>query len=448
MNSEIIKQEDNQISLRITVSPEKFEEAVDKAYHKMKSRFNIPGFRKGKAPRKIVELNYGQEVFYEEAINLSFPEAYEAALVSHDLDPVDQPQVDIEQLEKGKDVIFIADIEIMPEVLVDGYKGVEVEKVLYPVEEESVDQELKNMQEKNARLITIDQRPVQDKDQVVLDYEGSIEGVIFDGGKAEKQSLEIGSSRFIPGFEEQLIGLSIGDESVIHVTFPEDYQAEELAGKEAQFKVLIHEIKMKEVPELDDEFAKDVSEFDTLDELKSDLRIKQEEAAREREEQELRTSVVRAVSDKVAVNLPEAVIQRQVDRLLQDFSYQMSSQGINLDLYYQMTGTTEDELRQHLRPDAERNIKDQLVLENITEMEKITATEEEVEQEIEKLAKQYGQDPDKFKETAAKHDKKIFEDNVVLRKTIDFLVENATIKEKTVPEPEIQESDEHINEAE
>jgi trigger factor len=270
---------------------------------------------------------------------------------------------------------------------------------------------------------------VQEGDLLVLDYEGSIDGEVFEGGKAEKHSLEIGSGRFIPGFEEQLIGHEIGREAVITVNFPEEYQAEELAGKQAQFKVLIHEIKEKEIPDLDDEFAKDVSEFDTLDELKADIRKRLEEASREREDHELRANTIKAVTEKVAVNLPEAVINRQVDRMMQDFGYQMTSQGISLDLYYQMTGSSEEDLRERMKPDAERNVKDQLVLEKITEMESISAADEEIEQEIENLAKQYGQDVDKFKETAAKHDKKVFADNVVLRKTIDFLVENATIKE-------------------
>lgn len=430
MSSEIIKQEDNQISLRITVSPEKFEEAVNKAYHKMRSRFNIPGFRKGKAPRKIVELNYGTEIFYEEAINFAFPEAYEAALESLDLDPVDHPQVDIEQMEKGKEVIFIADIEVMPEVLVEGYKGVEVEKAVYAADEASIEAELQGMQEKNARMITIDDRPVKEGDQVQLDYEGSVDGELFEGGKAEDHTLEIGSGRFIPGFEEQLIGLSAGEEATITVTFPEEYHAEELAGKEAQFKVKINEIKEKEVPELDDEFAKDVSEFDTLEELRNDLKSKQEAAAKEREEQELRNAVVKAVADKVAVNIPEAVIKRQVDRMIQDFGYQMSSQGLGMEMYYQITGSSEEDLRERMKDDAERQVKEQLVLEKITEMENITADEAEIDEEIARVAAQYGQELEKFKETAAKHDTKIFADNVILRKTIDFLVENATIKEK------------------
>ncbi|SMP61384.1 trigger factor [Anoxynatronum buryatiense] len=435
MSSEIIKQEENQISLRITVSPEKFEEAVNKAYHKMRSRFNIPGFRKGKAPRKIVELNYGPEIFYEEAINFAFPDAYEAALEDLDLDPVDHPQVDIEQMEKGKEVIFIADIEVMPEILVEGYKGVEVEKVLYTSDEASIEAELKGMQEKNARMITIDDRPVKEGDQVQLDYEGSVEGELFEGGKAEGHTLEIGSGRFIPGFEEQLVGLSTGDEAAITVTFPEEYHAEELAGKEAVFKVKINEIKEKEVPELDDEFAKDVSEFDTLEDLRSDLLSKQETAAKEREEQELRNAVVKAVADKVAVNMPDAVIDRQVDRMMQDFGYQMSSQGLGMEMYYQITGSSEEDLRERMRSDAERQVKEQLVLEKITEMENITADEAEIDEEIARVAGQYGQEVEKFRETAAKHDTKIFADNVILRKTIDFLVENATIKEKAAEAP-------------
>ncbi|RQD69580.1 MAG: trigger factor [Tindallia sp. MSAO_Bac2] len=432
MSSEIVKQEGNSISLRIVVSPEEFDKAINKAYNKMKSKFNIPGFRKGKAPRKIVEMNYGVEVFYEEAINFSFPDAYEKALEEHDLDPVDQPEVDIEKLEKGEDVVFLADIEIMPDVLVEGYKGVEVEKNIYPITDEAVETELKQMQEKNARMIAVEDRPVKEGDTVIFDFEGSLDGEVFEGGKAENHTLEIGSGQFIPGFEEKMIGLTSGEEKIIQVTFPEDYQAEELAGKEADFKVKIHEIKEKELPELDDEFAKDVSEFDTLEELKTDIRKKQEEQADQRSEQELRASVVEKVTDKVSVDIPEAVVERQVNQMLQDFNQQMMSQGIGLEMYYQMTGTTEEDLKEKMRPDAEKTVKDQLVLDKITEMENITASEEEIEEEIKKIAEQYNQDVEEFKDKVAQHGNKIFEDNVVLRKTIDFLVENATIKEKVV----------------
>lgn len=431
MSSEIIKQEGNNISLRIVVSPEEFDKGINKAYNKMKTKFNIPGFRKGKAPRKIVEMNYGVEVFFEEAINFSFPEAYEKALEEHDLDPVDQPQVDIEKLESGEDVIFLADIEIMPEVLVEGYKGVEVEKNIYSITEEDIQAELKQMQEKNVRMVAVEDRGIQEGDTVTFDFEGSLNGESFEGGKAENHTLEIGSGQFIPGFEEKMVGMKPGEENTIQVTFPEEYQAEELAGQEVDFKVNIHEIKEKEFPELDDEFAKDAG-FDTLEELKEDLRKKQEAQAEQRSEQELRASVVEKVTDKVSVDIPEAVIERQIKQMLQDFNQQMMSQGIGLEMYYQMTGTSEEDLKEKMRPDAERTVKDQLVLDKITEIENIVASEEEVEDEIKKMAEQYNQDLEEFKKKVAQHGQKVFEDNVALRKTIDLLVENAMIKEKKV----------------
>lgn len=443
MSSEIIKKENNQISLRIIVSEEKFEEAIEKAYHKTKSRFNVPGFRKGKTPRKIVELNYGREVFYEEAINFSFPEAYEAALEEHGLDPVGHPDVDIEQMETGKEVIFLADIEVMPEVVLGEYRGVEVEKTVFPVKEETVEAELLQLQEKGARLITVDSRPVQQGDQVTFDFEGTIDGEPFEGGTAEKHQLEIGSGRFIPGFEEKLVGLEAGQETELAVTFPEDYRAEELAGKDARFTVKIHEVREKEIPELDDELAKDVSEFDTLEELRNDLRRKLEESAEEREKQQLRSDVVKAVVDQVELSIPEASVTNQAEQMMQEFSHQITSQGLALDMYYQMTGTTENDLLERMKPDAERRVKEQLVLQKITETEEVAATDEEIDEEIENVAKQYGQEVDKFKEIVAGGDKKVFADSVILRKTIDFLVENATIKgEKVFQEKEAAENQE------
>jgi len=288
-------------------------------------------------------------------------------------------------------------------------------------------------------MVAVENRGIQEGDTVIFDFEGSLGGEVFEGGKAENHTLEIGSGQFIPGFEEKMIGMKAGEENIIQITFPEEYQAEELAGQEVDFKVKIHEIKEKELPELDDEFAKDVSEFDTLETLKADLRKKQEEQAAQRSDQELRASVVEKVTEKVSVDIPNAVIDRQVDKMLQDFNQQMTSQGIGLEMYYQMTGTTEEDLKEKMRPDAERTVKDQLVLDKITELENITASEDELEEEIKKVAEQYNQDLDDFKEKVALHGKKIFEDNVVLKKTIDFLVENATIMEKTI-DPK-QESD-------
>lgn len=427
MQSEILKQEDNKITLKLVVGPEKFEEAVNKAYNKMRVKFNIPGFRKGKAPRKIIEAQYGREVFYEEAINFCFPEAYEAALEAHNIDPVDRPEIDIENINKGEDVVFTATVEVMPEFSVENYKGIEVEKIEYNVQEEDLEKELTAMQEKNARMIAVEDAPVKDKDLVIIDYKGSIDGVPFEGGTAEKQSLTIGSGQFIPGFEEQLMGSKIGDDVEVNVTFPEEYHAKELAGKEALFQVTIHEIKEKELPALDDEFAKDVSEFDTLEELKSDLKNKLETKAKDGAERELRNSIVEKVVNSVEINIPDAVVERQIDSMLRDFQVQLSYQGLNLEYYYQMTGSKEEDLRNQMREDAAARVKTQLVIEKIGQLEEISASDEELEEEVAKLAAQYKQEPDKFKANLRDEDLNYFKESIIYRKTIDLLVENAKI---------------------
>ncbi|AKL94073.1 trigger factor Tig [Clostridium aceticum] len=428
MSSEIIKREDNKVTLKVVVGAEKFEEAVNKAYNKTRSRFNIPGFRKGKAPRKIIELNYGVEVFYEEAINITFPEAYDAAIEDHKLHPVDRPSIDdIEEIEKGKDVVLTVSIEVMPEVVVENYKGIEVEKKEYNVQEEDVEKEISALVEKNARMVTVEDRPVKEGDMVIIDYKGMMDGVAFEGGTAEKQSLTIGSGQFIQGFEEQLIGANIGDEVEVKVTFPEEYHSKELAGKDAIFEVKVHEIKEQELPQLDDEFAKDASEFDTLEELKADTKKKLEEQAKNRTEQELRNNVVEAVVGKVEVSLPNAVVIRQVAAMLRDFEYSLSYQGLDLEYYYNITGTTEEDLRNQMKDDAEKRVKTQVVLDKISQIEAIEATEEEVNQEIEKMAEQYKQEVDKVKERLREEDMASIKDNIVVRKTIDFLVENAKI---------------------
>lgn len=427
MNSEIMKQEDNKITLKLVVEAGQFEEAVNKAYNKMKGRFNIPGFRKGKAPKKIIEAQYGKEIFFEEAINICLPEVYEAALEKHNIDPVDRPQIDIEEIKKGEDVVFTAVVEVMPEFEVENYKGIEVAKKEYNVQEEDVQKELQMMQEKNARMIAIEDRPVKDQDMLIIDYKGSVDGVAFEGGTAEKQSLVIGSGQFIPGFEEQLVGANIGDDVKVNVTFPEDYHADHLAGKEAIFEVKIHEIKEKELPVLDDEFAKDVSEFDTLEELKGDIQKKLEEQAQKRAEQDLQNEIIEDIVDSVNIDIPNPVIERQIDGMLRDFSHQLSYQGLNLDYYYQMTGTDENALRDQMREDAKSRVKTQLVLEKISQQEKIEATEEEVQEEVEKLAKQYKQEVEEFKSNLRPEDLNYFKDNIVVKKTINFLVENAKV---------------------
>jgi len=323
--------------------------------------------------------------------------------------------------------IFSRVVEVMPEFEVENYKGIEVAKKEYNVQEEDIQKELQTTQEKSARMIAIEDRPVKEQDMVIIDYKGSVDDVAFEGGTAEKQSLVIGSGQFIPGFEEQLIGANIGDDIKVNVTFPEDYHADHLAGKEAVFEVKIHEIKEKELPVLDDEFAKDVSEFDTLEELKADIKKKLEEQAQKRAEQELQNEIIEDIVDSVNIDIPNPVVERQIDGMLRDFSYQLSYQGLNLDYYYQMTGTDENALRDQMREDAKSRVKTQLVLEKISLQEKIEASEEEVQEEVEKLAKQYKQEVEDFKANLRPEDLNYFKDNIVVKKTINFLVENAKI---------------------
>lgn len=427
MSSEVIKKENTKVTLKVVVEAAKFEEAINKAYNKMKSRFNIQGFRKGKAPRKIVERHYGVEVFYEEAFNIAFPEAYEAALKEHNIDPIDHPEIDIEEIKQGEDVVFTAGVEVMPEFEVKDYKGIEVEKKEYNVQEEDIQKELDALVEKNARMISVEDRAVKENDMVIIDYKGMVDGVAFEGGTAERQSLTIGSGQFIPGFEEQLIGKNIGEEVEVKVTFPEEYHSEELAGQDAVFEVKVHEIKEKELPVLDDEFAKDISEFDTLDELKNDIKNKLDEEAKNRAEQDLRNSVIEAVANKVELEIPKAVVERQIDNMLSDFDYRLQYQGLNLQYYFQLTGTKEEDLRDQMRADAEQTVKNELVLEKIGQQENILATDEELNEQLEKMAKQYNQELDKLKSSLREQDLNSIKEGIVIRKTVDFLVESAKI---------------------
>ncbi|MDI9476450.1 MAG: trigger factor [Natronincolaceae bacterium] len=427
MSSEIIKKEDTEVTLKLVVESAKFEEAINRVYNKTKSKFNIQGFRKGKAPRKIIERYYGVEIFYEDAIEMIFPEVYEAALKEHNIEPVDNPKIDIEEINKGEDVIFTAVIEVMPEFEVTEYKGIEVKKKEYNVQEEDIQKELDILLEKNARMIAIEDREVQENDMVIIDYKGTIDGVAFEGGTAERQGLVIGSGQFIPGFEEQLVGKNIGEEVKVEVTFPEEYHAKELAGQDAIFEVVIHEIKEKEIPQLDDEFAKDVSEFDTLDELKNNIREDLEKDAKNRAEQELRNDVVEQVSNKIDIKIPDAVIERQIDNMLMDFGYNLQYQGLSIEQYLQMTGITGEDLREQMKADAVKTIRNELVLGKIGEQENIVVTDEELDEQIQKTAEQFGQDPEKMKSGLREQDLKSIKEGIIFRKTIDFLIENAQI---------------------
>ncbi|WP_352420167.1 trigger factor [Proteiniborus sp.] len=427
MSSTFVKKEGNIVTLKIEVDAETFEKGVQQAYLKNKSRFNIPGFRKGKAPRKIIEMNYGEGVFYEDAINIVFPEAYDKAIDELKLDPVDRPSIDIEEIEKGKPVVFTADVTVKPEVKLGEYKGIEVEKSEYNVTEEELEAELKRMQERNARIIDAGDRPVKQGDILTIDYSGFVGEEQFEGGTAQNQPLEIGSGRFIPGFEEQLIGKNKEEEVEVKVTFPEEYHAEELSGKDAIFKVVIHEIKEKELPALDHEFAKDVSEFDTLDELKNDIKNRLQKQAEDRAKAENENKVVEKIADACEVDIPEVMIDRQVDDDINDFAYRLRYQGLEFEKYLELTGTGIEDLRNQFKPNAEKLVKVDLILEAISEKEGIDSTEEELNEELENIAKQYNQDVEKLKGNIKGDDLEYIKKGIIKRKTIEFLVKEAKL---------------------
>lgn len=427
MSSTLVKKEGNVVTLKIEVDAETFEKGVQEAYQKNKQKFNIPGFRKGKAPRKLIEMNYGEGIFYEDAINIVFPEAYDKAIEEHKLDPVDRPSVDVEDIEKGKTVVFTADVTVMPEVKLGEYKGIEVEKTEYNVTEEEVEAELKRMQERNARVADAGDRPVKQGDILTIDYSGFVGEEQFEGGTAQNQTLEIGSGRFIPGFEEQLVGKNKEEEVEVKVTFPEEYHSEELEGKDAIFKVVIHEIKEKELPALDDEFAKDVSEFDTLEELKADIENRLKKQAEQKEKTENENKVVEKVAELCEVDIPEVMIERQIDDDVNDFAYRLRYQGLEFEKYLELTGTQIEELREQFRPNADKFVKADLVLEAISEKEGIEATEEELDKELEDFAKSYNQDADKFKASLKAKDLEYIKKGIIKRKTVEFLAKEAKL---------------------
>lgn len=427
MSSEIVKKEDTKITLKVIVDAKKFEEGINKAYNKVRPNINIQGFRKGRAPRQIIERYYGAEIFYDDAIEFVFPEAYEAALKEHGIEPVDYPEIDMGEINKGEDVEFTVVVEVMPEFEVKEYKGIEVEKIEYNVQEEDIQGEIDSLLEQNARMITVEDRAVKENDMVIIDYKGMVDGVAFDGGTAERQSLTIGSGQFIPGFEEQLVGKNIGEEVEVKVTFPEKYHAEDLAGQDAIFEVVIHEIKEKEIPDLDDEFAKDVSEFDTLDKLKDSIKENLEEKAEKSAKQELRNNIIEKVVKGVELEVPAAVVEREINNMIMDFEYRMQFQGLNLESYFQITGTTEEDLRDQMRNDATLSVKSELVLHKIGEMENIVATDEDLEEQFATMADQYNQDIEKIKSNLREEDIEAIRNNIVAVKVVDFLVENAQI---------------------
>ena len=428
MNCKLEKTENaNEVKLEITIEAEKFENAMKKVYFQNAKYFNIPGFRKGKAPMNIVEKYYGAQIFYEDAFNEVATEAYDEALKENDIEAVSRPEVDIIQMEKGKDVIFTAVVQTKPEVELGKYKGVEITKVEYTVEEKDVEHELGHMQEHNSRLVTVEDRALENGDISTIDFEGFVDGVAFEGGKAEGHELEIGSGSFIPGFEDQLVGMKIDEEKEINVKFPEEYFSKELAGKDAVFKVKLHSIKKKELPELDDEFAKDVSEFDTLAELKASIKEKLEKSNAQRAKYETEEAAMKAVCEDAKLDIPTGMIELEVDNMMKDFEQRLSYQGLNLEQYLKMIGRTEEEMRKEYEPQATEAIKSRLVLEAIINAEKIEASEEEINAKMEEMANNYGK---KVEELSGNENlKKYLNDGIKSEKALEFIVQNAKFVE-------------------
>lgn len=429
MKAVLGKKENNKVNFTVEIAEGNFEEALQKAYLKNRSKFNIPGFRKGKVPRKIIEMNYGVEVFYDDAINIVLPQAYDNAINELSLEPVDSPEVDIDEIEKGKPITVKIAVMVKPEVVLGDYKNVEIEKIEYSVTDELVDNELQSVVEMNARIIDAGDRAVENGDTLTIDYAGYVDGAQFDGGTAEGQQLEIGSNRFIPGFEAQLVGKNKGEEVDVVVTFPEDYHEENLKAKEAIFKVTIHEIKEKELPELDDEFAKDVSEFDTLEEYKDSIREKLEKEFETRQEVENENNVVEKVIESCEVDIPEAMISTQLENEVGEFDYKMRSQGLNLEQYLQITNSTEEDLKEQLRPMATKRVKGDLVLEAIGKAENIEVSEEDIDKELEKMADSYKQEnKEKFIKDMKRGDLGFLKTAITNQKVIDLLMANAKFK--------------------
>ena len=425
MSLQVEKLEKNMAKLTVEVSAEDFEKAIEKVYQKQKKQISIPGFRKGKVPRVMVEKMYGKEVFYEDAANDLIPDAYDNALDECEEDIVSSPKIEVTQIEAGKPFVFTATVALKPEVKLGEYKGIKIEKIEREVTEEEILAEINRERNKNARNITIEDRPVKDGDMTVIDFEGFVDGEAFEGGKGENYPLTIGSGAFIPGFEAQLVGAEIGKEVEVKVTFPEEYRAEELQGKEAVFKCTVHEIKEKELPELDDEFASEVSEFDTLEEYKEDVKknltekkVKDAETARE-------NAAVEAAVKASEIEIPEAMLETQQRQMVDEFSQRITMQGMSMEQYMQFTGATYEKLIEQVKPQAEERIRARLVLEAIAKSENIVATEEDYEKEMKTMAEVYQMEIDKVKELMGEREKKNIMLDLAVRKAADFVAENA-----------------------
>ena len=416
----------NELKLSFEIEAEKFDEAIKKVYEKSARYFNIPGFRKGKAPMAIVEKTYGSSIFYEDAFNELVPDIYEKELEENKIEAVSKPEIEIEQMEKGKELKFTAVVQTKPEVKLGKYKGIELKKVEYNVSDKDVEHELGHMAERNARVVTVEDRPVEKGDITVIDFEGSVDGVKFEGGKAEGHELEIGSNTFIPGFEDQIIGMKSGEEKDINVKFPDDYFSEEVKGKEAVFHVKLHEIKKKELPEINDDFAKDASEFDTLAELKNSIKEKLEKDNESRAKYETEEAAIKAVCKDAEVDIPSGMIETELDNMVKEVESRLSYQGMNMDMYLNMIGKTMEEFRKEGEEQAKESVKTRLVLEQVIAEEKLEPSEEKVNERLAEMAKIYGKKEEELKENA--NFMEYITKNLAQDAAVEFLVKNAKIK--------------------
>ncbi len=427
MNVKMQDIEKNVVQLEIEVDAAKFEEGMQKSFAKNASKFNVPGFRKGKAPRNIVERYYGEQALYDDAINIVCSEAYDLAIDEKNIHPVDRPEIDILQIGSKENLIFTAKVTVKPEVELGAYMGVEVKKSEAVVTDEDVENEFKKVVEKNSRLVSVSDRPVQDGDTAIIDFEGFIDDVPFEGGKGTDYSLVIGSGTFIPGFEDQLIGKNVGEDVDVNVSFPEDYGKEELCGKPALFKVTIKEIKFKELPTIDDEFAKDISEFDTLDEYKKDFRNKLEENAKHKAEHEDENNIVKQIADNATIDIPEVMVEKQIDAMVKDFDMRLRYQGLELGRYLEIMGMDYEGFRGQFAERAKDEVKIQLVVEKISQVEDVQVTDEEADTEINKMAEAYKQSVEDLKKTLRPDDMDYIKKDIAFRKTIKLLVDNAKL---------------------
>lgn len=422
--SQILSHEKNVVKFSLEIEADAFENAIQKAYQKNKGKFNIQGFRKGKATRAMIEKLYGEGVFYDEAIDLVFPEAYTSAIEELELDVIDRPSVDIESIGKGEKLVMTVEVQVKPEVKLGEYKGLEVSKVESDVTDEDIDHEIGHMLENNARLVAIEDRPVKDGDIILFDFLGKVDGVAFDGGKAENYELTVGSGSFIPGFEEQLVGLEIGQEKDIEVRFPEEYHSEDLKGKDAVFTVKVNEIKEKQIPALDDDFVAEATEFETVEELRKSIADDMKNKKAEYAQNAMRNEVVSKLADVAEVEIPQVMVDNEVEAMFRDFEQNLRYQGLDLESYFKYSGTSREDLAENMKGDAEKRVKISLALEAVSKLENITATEEDLNEEYQKMADMYKMEVEKIKEIFKTADNGLTR-SIVSRKTVDLLLDNS-----------------------